>query len=136
MLDTQYTQQNHPLYRTLLLTWTASAGYFLLLCTILGMLLDSLIEFTSITFTGILALMIPLSTAFFSTFLVPRSLVSRLAKCCLFSLPTPSLLCVGSIFMIPYGIPNRGLYVFQVVSAGLLCSICGTTVGWIIRRRK
>lgn len=136
MLDAQYTQQNHPLYRTLLLTWTASAGYFLLLCTILGMLLDSLIESTGITFTGILALMIPLSTAFFSTFLVPRSLVSRLANCCVFSLPTPSFLSVGSIFMIPYDIPNRGLYVFQVVSAGLLCSICGTTVGWIIRRRK
>ena len=34
--------------------------------------------------------------------------------------------------MIPYGIPNRELYVSEVIALGLLTSLFGTIIGWII----
>lgn len=136
MIDTHSTPQKRSPYLALLLTWTLSAGYFLLSCLGLSALHDSIIRSVGVSGAGVLALMVPSSTALFSTFLIPRWLVKRFATCCAFSFLIPSLLCIGSTFMIPNNIPNRELYMFQVATAGLLCTFCGTVIGWLIRRRK
>ena len=136
MIDDPSTPQKRSPYPALLLTWALSAGYFLLSCLGLSALHDSIISSIGVSGAGILALMVPSSTALFSTFLIPRWLVKRFLTCCAFSFLVPSLLCIGSTFMIPYGIPNRELYVSEVIALGLLTSFFGTTTGWIIRRRK
>ena len=136
MIDTHSTPQKRSPYPALLLTWTLSAGYFLLSCLGLSALHDSIIRSIGVSGAGVLALMVPSSTALFSTFLIPRWLVKRFATCCAFSFLIPSLLCIGSTFMIPNNIPNRELYMFQVATTGLLCTFCGTVIGWLIRRRK
>ena len=107
-----------------------------MLCVIFSFLNDSIIRVLGISGAGILALMVPSSTALFSTFLIPRWLVKRFLTCCAFSFIIPSLLCIGATFRIPYGIPNRELYVSEVIALGLLTSLFGTVIGWIIRRRK
>ena len=136
MTNIHSTPQNRSVFRSLLITWSLSAGYFLLLCVIFSFLNDSIIRVLGISGAGILALMVPSSTALFSTFLIPRWLVKRFLTCCAFSFIIPSLLCIGATFRIPYGIPNRELYVSEVVALGLLTSLFGTIIGWIIRRRK
>ena len=136
MIDTHSTPQKRSPYPALLLTWTLSAGYFLLSCLGLSALHNSIIQSIGVSGAGILALMVPSSTAFLSTFLIPHWLVARFLKYCAFSFPVPTLLCIGSTFMIPSGIPNRELYVAQVIALGLATSSFGTVIGWIIRRRK
>ena len=136
MTNIHSTPQNRSAFRSLLITWSLSAGYFLMLCVIFSFLNDSIIRVLGISGAGILALMEPSSTALFSTFLIPRWLVKRFLTCCAFSFIIPSLLCIGATFRIPYGIPNRELYVSEVIALGLLTSLFGTTIGWIIRRRK
>ena len=136
MTNIHSTPQNRSAFRSLLITWSLSAGYFLMLCVIFSFLNDSIIRVLGISGAGILALMVPSSTALFSTFLIPRWLVKRFLTCCAFSFIIPSLLCIGATFRIPYGIPNRELYVSEVVALGLLTSLFGTVIGWIIRRRK
>ena len=136
MIDTHSTPQKRSPYPALLLTWTLSAGYFILSCLGLSTLHDSIIKSIGVSGAGILALMVPSSTALFSTFLIPRWWAKRFVTCCAFSFPTPSLLCIGSTFLIPYGIPNRELYVSEVIALGLLTSLFGTIIGWTIRRRK
>ena len=136
MTNIHSTPQNRSAFRSLLITWALSAGYFLLLCVTFSFLNDSIIRVLGISGAGILALMVPSSTALFSTFLIPRWWAKRFVTCCAFSFPTPSLLCIGSTFLIPYGIPNRELYVSEVIALGLLTSLFGTVIGWIIRRRK
>ena len=136
MTNIHSTPQNRSAFRSLLITWSLSAGYFLMLCVIFSFLNDSIIRVLGISGAGILALMVPSSTALFSTFLIPRWLVKRFLTCCAFSFIIPSLLCIGSTFLIPYGIPNRELYVSEVIALGLLTSLFGTVIGWIIRRRK
>lgn len=136
MTNIHSTPQNRSAFRSLLITWSLSAGYFLLLCVIFSFLNDSIIRVLGISGAGILALMVPSSTALFSTFLIPRWLVKRFLTCCAFSFIIPSLLCIGATFRIPYGIPNRELYVSEVIALGLLTSLFGTVIGWIIRRRK
>lgn len=136
MIDTHSTPQKRSPYSALLLTWTLSAGYFLLSCLGLSALHNSIINSIGVSGAGILALMIPSSTSLFSTFLIPRWWAKRFVTCCAFSFPTPSLLCIGSTFLIPYGIPNRELYVSEVIALGFLTSLFGTIIGWVIRRRK
>ena len=136
MTNIHSTPQNRSAFRSLLITWALSAGYFLMLCVIFSFLNDSIIRVLGISGAGILALMVPSSTALFSTFLIPRWLVKRFLTCCAFSFIIPSLLCIGATFRIPYGIPNRELYVSEVIALGLLTSLFGTVIGWIIRRRK
>lgn len=136
MTNIHSTPQNRSAFRSLLITWSLSAGYFLMLCVIFSFLNDSIIRVLGISGAGILALMVPSSTALFSTFLIPRWLVKRFLTCCAFSFIIPSLLCIGATFRIPYGIPNRELYVSEVIALGLLTSLFGTVIGWIIRRRK
>lgn len=136
MTNIHSTPQNRSAFRSLLITWALSAGYFLLLCVIFSFLNDSIIRVLGISGAGILALMVPWSTAFLSTFLIPRWLVNRFLTCCAFSFIIPSLLCIGATFRIPYGIPNRELYVSEVIALGLLTASFGTVIGWIIRRRK
>ena len=136
MIDTHSTPQKRSPYPALLLTWTLSAGYFLLLCLGLSTLHDTIIKSIGVSGAGILALMVPWSTAFLSTFLIPHWLVARFLKCCAFSFPIPTLLCIGSTFMIPSGVPNRELYVAQVITLGLATSSFGTVIGWIIRRGR
>ena len=136
MIDTHSTPQKRSPYPALLLTWTLSAGYFLLSCLGLSTLHDSIIKSIGVSGAGILALMVPWSTAFLSTFLIPHWLVARFLKCCAFSFPIPTLLCIGSTFMIPSGVPNRELYVAQVITLGLATSSFGTVIGWIIRRGR
>lgn len=123
-------------YRSLLLAWALSAAYFLLSCVALSFLHDPIIGTLGTSGAGILAILVPWSTAFLSTFLIPRWLTKGFVTCFTFSFPVPSLLCVGSTFMIPYGIPNRELYVFQVIVVGFVTSLFGTVIGWIIRRGK
>ena len=136
MTNIHSTPQNRSTFRPLLITWALSAGYFLLLCVIFSFLNDSIIRVLGISGAGILALMVPWSTAFLSTFLIPHWLVARFLKCCAFSFPVPTLLCIGSTFMIPSGVPNRELYVAQVITLGLATSSFGTVIGWIIRRGR
>ena len=136
MTNIHSTPQNRSAFRSLLITWSLSAGYFLMLCVIFSFLNDSIIRVLGISGAGILALMVPSSTALFRTFLLPRWLVKRFLTCCAFSFIIPSLLCIGATFRIPYGIPNRELYVSEVIALGLLTSLFGTVIGWIIRRRK
>lgn len=136
MTNIHSTPQNRSAFRSLLITWSLSAGYFLMLCVIFSFLNDSIIRVLGISGAGILALMVPSSTALFSTFLIPRWLVKRFLTCCAFSFIIPSLLCIGATFRIPYGIPNRELYVSEVIALGLLTSLFGTVIGWIIQRRK
>ena len=136
MTNIHSTPQNRSAFRSLLITWSLSAGYFLMLCVIFSFLNDSIIRVLGISGAGILALMVPSSTALFSTFLIPRWLVKRFLTCCAFSFIIPSLLCIGATFRIPYGIPNRELYVSEVIALGLLTSLFGTIIGWTIRRRK
>jgi len=136
MTNIHSTPQNRSAFRSLLITWSLSAGYFLMLRVIFSFLNDSIIRVLGISGAGILALMVPSSTALFSTFLIPRWLVKRFLTCCAFSFIIPSLLCIGATFRIPYGIPNRELYVSEVIALGLLTSLFGTVIGWIIRRRK
>ena len=136
MTNIHSTPQNRSAFRSLLITWSLSAGYFLMLCVIFSFLNDSIIRVLGISGAGILALMVPSSTALFSTFLIPRWLVKRFLTCCAFSFIIPSLLCIGATFRIPYGIPNRELYVSEVIALGLLTSLFGTVIGWIIRCRK
>lgn len=136
MTNIHSTPQNRSAFRSLSITWSLSAGYFLMLCVIFSFLNDSIIRVLGISGAGILALMVPSSTALFSTFLIPRWLVKRFLTCCAFSFIIPSLLCIGATFRIPYGIPNRELYVSEVIALGLLTSLFGTVIGWIIRRRK
>ena len=122
MTNIHSTPQNRSAFRSLLITWSLSAGYFLMLCVIFSFLNDSIIRVLGISGAGILALMVPSSTALFSTFLIPRWLVKRFLTCCAFSFIIPSLLCIGATFRIPYGIPNRELYVSEVIALGLLTS--------------
>lgn len=136
MIDTHSTPQKRSPYPALLLTWALSAVYFLLSILGLSALHDLIISSIGVSGAGILALMVPSSTALFSTFLIPRWLVKRFLTCCAFSFIIPSLLCIGATFRIPYGIPNRELYVSEVIALGLLTSLFGTVIGWIIRRRK
>ena len=136
MTNIHSTPQNRSAFRSLLITWSLSAGYFLMLCVIFSFLNDSIIRVLGISGAGILALMVPSSTALFSTFLIPRWLVKRFLTCCAFSFIIPSLLCIGATFRIPYGIPNRELYVSEVIALELLTSLFGTVIGWIIQRRK
>ena len=136
MTNIHSTPQNRSAFRSLLITWSLSAGYFLMLCVIFSFLNDSIIRVLGISGAGNLALMVPSSNALFSTFLIPRWLVKRFLTCCAFSFIIPSLMCIGATFRIPYGIPNRELYVSEVIALGLLTSLFGTVIGWIIRRRK
>lgn len=136
MNDTHNRPEKQSLLRSLLLTWAVNVGYFLILRVTLSFLHDPIIRTVGVGGAGIIGLMVPLSAALFSTFLIPRWLVNRFVACCVFSFPVPSLLCAGSTFLIPYGIPNREVYVFQVITLGLLCSFVGTMMEWFIRRRK
>jgi len=123
-------------FRPLLLTWALSAGYFLLFRVTLSMLPDSFIGSTPASFGVVLALTVPVSTAILGTFLTPHPLINRFMTCCVFSIPAPLFMSVGTAFMIPSNIPYRELYALQTVAGGLLLAFCGTIIGWIIRRRK